>query len=271
MFKNKVFVIIAALVLLFTPFCAVAADKFVVPPQTIVAPDSPVAYGEIIALYPSEIVEKPEFFHSVSYSWKILEGGVPKHVERGEGDRVLFGSGIKPKRICALLSCSYLFIVKDKDNVIKEVAVRTQLLMTIIKVGDKEPDPEPGPGPKPPDPDPTFTNPLSKQIYVWYKDQVKLTGADKVKGAQALSESFSSVASQIAAGAIKTLNEGLTKSKESNHSRLQAVQLDPTAFATFSTSMKDYLLKEYNEKKLVTAADLAIRLNQISEGLSKIR
>ncbi len=255
---------------------------FIVPEQTIKAPKE-IEVGKLINVKVSDFKE-PESFAGASYKWKVydLKTGVEEDpTVWPDGKSIFFATGnLKAKEKCktfvVLLSASYLYLVKEKD-VIKTVGQRSQLLMTQVKVISSDPIPEPDPTPIPPTPTPTPTPVFppgkygfSKQVYDMANLDV-LASANRLKGAQALANSFNGMASATKAGTIKSIKELLTATTASNQSALVTAQVPSTEWAKFSTDLQTMIFTQYDTDKLATLDDFVLAWQEIADGLSKVK
>lgn len=250
--------------------------KFVIPEQKIVGAENPIEKGEVVVLQPSKLVAT-QFLKSYSYSWKIFEvvkdkTGViqlrekPIAIEGPEG-KIVFGSGILDKKMLAILSCSYLFVDQETQE------IKNKLVFADVIIGSNpNPEPEPGPGPGPnPEPEPIFTTELAKLSYLWAKNKVQVPKADLLKGATALANSFKSVSSQIGAGAFQKVDEMLLSCNKANTSALNSVGINPTVWAEFSKALQEHLYEKYQQGKLKTVSDYKAEFESVHEGLSKLK
>lgn len=149
-----------ALLALAAPGRAAEPDKFPLPKVAVLGAADPVPLGELVALSLSPPEDAPPTLAATSVQWKVFDydpkGGVVEKRVRTDADGwVLFGAGVKDKKMLVVASVTHLYLVKDGDRVL-EAATRTQLLVAQLTIGVPPPVP---PGPTPPGPEPGPTPP----------------------------------------------------------------------------------------------------------------
>ncbi len=272
----KTRLLFASLLVLLTslPCVAAPADKFVVPEQKIEGADSPIPLGELVDLTISPIKTPPPNLASTSYVWRVYEDGVPKHVrEYQEG--IFFGAGIKPKKLLAECVVVYLYVVKDGDKV-TEIATRVNFLSADVVIGPPEPPPGPGPSPPPPAPGPGPVLPdgkfkLAATAYSLAMSRVNLAAPARQASANAMAISLKAIASMIGSGVLKSPEDILKQTKQSNNDAIKAVSVDVAAWDNFGSGLEDVLVDLYKQKKLVVAADYATAWLELAAGLEQVK
>lgn len=244
--------------------------------QKITGADVPVPLGELVDLSVTPLKDVPNLEKS-SYAWRVYDfdsqsGEWKIKRVRTSGDGVFFGAGIISKKLKVFCIATHLFIEREGDK-IKSASTKTVILETDIVVGDK-PEPNPGPGPKPPKPNPSPSFPegqfgLAKWAYE-NSSLVKDDGA-RLSGALALSKSFGSIASAIAANAIKTPEDALKKAVASNDAALDKDGIKRAAWGDFGKALQEKLYGLYKDKKLNTVKDYQTAFTEIKEGLEAVK
>jgi hypothetical protein len=130
----------------------------------------------------------------------------------------------------------------------------------ILTVGE---GPEPGPDPIPnPEPNPLVG--FAKQVYDW---KIELIPADKRGLCETLAKSHEAIASQIAAGALKTPEEILQATADSNRDAAGVANRD--AFLPFFMKMSSYLNAEQARGGMVDLEKIRIMWLAIAQGLRR--
>lgn len=251
-----------------------ADDKFTVPDQKINGGGT-VSAGDVVVLSVSPIDndKKPENLQNVVYNWKILEDGKikTKGVQEWPGnDRVVFGAGIKKgKKFTGILSITYLYVVKDKDGKITEVATRSKLLMDEVVVEGDVPGPDPGPGPGPnPNPNPpapVLPDGKYKLAKFSYDNSLQKVDASIRKAdSLALATSFNGIASKIASGSFTSLEDILKETQTSNRTALKD---NTNKWENFFIELQKNLYTLYKGKQMATMEDFATAWKEIATGL----
>jgi hypothetical protein len=238
------------------------ATDFVVPQQKIVGAESPVPLGELVDLTVSPIKDPPKHFVSCSIAWKVFDGDKEKRVREYQ-DGIFFGAGVVPKRMTALVAITYLYVVKEGDKT-SEIVTKTVIISSPVIIGE-----DPGPDPEPSAPEPTFPEArynLQKKAYSLAIN--KVPAAIRKGSATAVAKSFESMASAVAAGAIKEVDELLKKTAESNRA---AVGANKTAWEPFFKEMQETLYSLYESKQMVTATDFAEAWREVAAGLKSVK
>lgn len=240
---------------------SLAAD-FVVPQQKIVGAELPVPLGELVDLTVSPIKDPPKHFVSCSIAWKVFDGDKEKRVREYQ-DGIFFGAGVVPKRMTALAAITYLYVVKEGDKT-TEITTKTVIISSPVIIGE---DLDPAPDPAAPEPSfPEARYNLHKKSY--YLAMGKVPAAIRKGSAAAVAKSFESMASAVAAGAIKEVDDLLKKTAESNRA---AVGANKAAWEPFFKEMQDTLYSLYEDKQMVTATDFAEAWREVAAGLKSVK
>ena len=254
--------------ILFSVFAAVLisssslATDFVVPQQKIVGAEAPVPLGELVDLTVSPIKDPPKHFVSCSIAWKVFDGDKEKRVREYQ-DGIFFGAGVVPKRMTALVAITYLYVVKEGDKT-TEITTKTVILSSPVIIGEG-PDPSPDPAaPEPSFPEARYN--LHKKAYSLAMS--KVPAATRKGAATAVAKSFESMASAVAAGTIKEVDDLLKKTAESNRA---AVGANKAAWEPFFKEMQDTLYSLYEGKQMVTASDFAEAWREVAVGLKSVK
>ncbi len=238
------------------------ATDFVVPQQKIVGAELPVPLGELVDLTVSPIKDPPKHFVSCSIAWKVFDGDKEKRVRESQ-DGIFFGAGVVPKRMTALVAITYLYVVKDGDKT-SEIATKTVIISSPVIIGeDLGPDPEPS-APEPSFPEARYN--LQKKAYSLATS--KVPAAIRKGSAAAVAKSFESMASAVAAGAVKEVDDLLKKTAESNRA---AVGANKAAWEPFFKEMQDTLYSLYESKQMLTATDFAEAWREVAAGLKSVK
>ena len=235
---------------------------FVVPQQKIVGAESPVPLGELVDLTVSPIKDPPKHFVSCSIAWKVFDGDKEKRVREYQ-DGIFFGAGVVPKRMTALAAITYLYVVKEGDKTI-EITTKTVIISSLVTIGE---DLDPAPDPAAPEPSfPEARYNLHKKAYSLAMS--KVPAATRKGSAVAVAKSFESMASAVAAGAIKEVDDLLKKTAESNRA---AVGANKVSWEPFFKEMQDTLYSLYEDKQMVTATDFAEAWREVASGLKSVK
>ena len=238
------------------------ATDFVVPQQKIVGAEAPVPLGELVDLTVSPIKDPPKHFVSCSIAWKVFDGDKEKRVREYQ-DGIFFGAGVVPKRMTALVAITYLYVVKEGDKT-AEIATKTVIISSPVIIGeDLGPDPEPS-APEPSFPEARYN--LQKKAYSLATS--KVPAAIRKGSAAAVAKSFESMASAVAAGAVKEVDDLLKKTAESNRA---AVGANKAAWEPFFKEMQDTLYSLYESKQMLTATDFAEAWREVAAGLKSVK
>jgi len=238
------------------------ATDFVVPQQKIVGAEAPVPLGELVDLTVSSIKDPPKHFVSCSIAWKVFDGDKEKRVREYQ-DGIFFGAGVVPKRMTALAAITYLYVVKEGDKT-SEIVTKTVIISSPVIIGeDLDPNPEPL-APEPTFPEARYN--LQKKAYSLAIN--KVPAAIRKGSATAVAKSFESMASAVAAGAIKEVDELLKKTAESNRA---AVGANKAAWEPFFKEMQEALYSLYESKQMLTATDFAEAWREVAAGLKSVK
>jgi hypothetical protein len=269
---------VAALSVLLVLGLAVRADdRFPLPAQHIVGADEPIGQGEVAALTPSPIKDPPRTLVSSSYSWKLLEGTKERPFFEYK-DGILFGAGVKARRLTAICAVTHLYMVRERPDDpasrVVEVATRTNLLIAEVVIGEPPtppPGPEPPPGPAPPTPEPSLPDGQFALAKFAFQEAGKVAAADRAKGAAALADSLAGVASAIAAGTLNDPQEILTKTREANDAALSRAGVTAGSWSAFGAALQAELVRLYKDGKLKTKDHYRAAWLELATGLRAIK
>jgi hypothetical protein len=271
-------ILLSSILFLFYSISALATD-FVVPTQKIIGADTTYEAGEMIVLRISPIDPKPEYLVDIKYQWLVLnpDGSVKNNILIYPDNTTIFFSPGVPRqtiKLTALLTATYLYVVKDSNEVVKEIAVRSSPIIfgriTVNGLNPSPPGPDPGPNPQP---DPIFPPgkyELARHSYNFSKS-VLLPPAERSKSANALAGSYSSIAAAIAAGTVRDLKEALEKVTQSNRAALTNVGVSAAAWEPFFISLQNFTYELHVKGQLATVQDAAIAFQEIAEGLRQVK
>ncbi len=258
----------AALLLL----CGLAgATDFVAPKQTIVGAEEPVALGELVTLSLSA-ADKTASLSQVAVAWKVFDGEQEKRFAVDAEGKVFFGAGIRARKLLAVASVTYLFVVKDGDK-ITEVGTRTVILTARVVIGEPDAPPPDVKPPAPPAPKPDSGGEELKdgkfKLSKFARDGAagKVAAAGRADGARALAASFRKVAKTIAAGELTDVADILKETKKSNDA---ALGQSSAAWAGFAEALQEKLLALFEAGTLQTTADFATGWEELALGLDKV-
>jgi hypothetical protein len=238
------------------------ATDFVVPSQKIVGAETAVPLGELVDLTISPIKDPPKHFVSCSIAWKVFDGDKEKRVREYQ-DGIFFGAGVVPKRMTALAAITYLYVVKEGDKT-TEITTKTVIISSLVIIGE-----DPGPSPDPATPEPSFPEArynLQKKSYSLAMN--KVPASIRKGSAAAVAKSFESMASAVAAGAVKEVDDLLKKTAESNRA---AVGANKAEWEPFFKEMQDTLYSLYESKQMLTATDFAEAWREVAAGLKSVK
>lgn len=247
----------------------------------------PVQTGEIIEFVIPNIKEtdKPKDLVNVNYNWKLYEVKYDKEGKEYRvfrksyrplsdnplGNSVLFSTGNRATKFFVEVSASYVFAVLKDDKKL-DVTVVSKNIENYIKVISDTPTP-PEPGPDPPNPDnPVFPDGKYKLSKLVYDSVMKSVPAEKRQiGADASSKAYKSVSAAIAAGTIKTIQDGLKEAKKANDSNLSTAGIPVGTWNAFGLVLQNYIYDLYDKNQLLTVSDLRDAFLEISVGLDKVK
>lgn len=252
--------------------------NFVAPEQVIIGAEKNIPLGKLVRLRVSPLVKSPEYLSSSAYQWKVFEyddktGDLMELDDVVEMNGcVVFGAGIVAKKLKAMCICTYLFMVKDDKQQVREVATRTVVLTATITIGNPIPPPGPGPGPTPVPP-PDLPDGQFKLARAAYQSATKavVNPASRTKGAVALAKSYRGIASAISAGTIMDIKTALTKTKSANNQALSDAGIPLSEWNDFGTAMQDAVYLLYDANQIRNAADLAVAWLEVANGLERVR
>lgn len=252
-------------------FVGCGGDKVdnVVPPVTISGADSVIPNnGDMVVLRVVKPEKTPDGLHSVKYDWKVFD---QNHKEKTNvfteenGECIYFGSGISPTKYLVVLDVVYEFwnhgkIVKTSGIVSREVIIG----------GGPGPNPSPSPTPTPvPTPSvPDGKYGLTKLSYQTAMAKVK---GDKAKSAKALSDNYASVATRLAAGAIKTLDDAFEEIRKGNLAALEKSGASKSDWEGWDEVLRKSIYKLYSDDKLKVLSDYPDVFKAISDGLAFVK
>jgi hypothetical protein len=271
---------------LLIPGLAFAADPptFVVPEQKIVGVDKPIPLGELVDISVSPIKDKPDNLKVTSIDWKVLEvdasNGLVEKKVRITNDTIMFGAGIKPKKLVIIVAITHLYINAEKVTdektgftytKVTNTGTRTALHRADVIIGNGEvPKPDPSPGPTP---QPNVVLPQGKYglAQLVYGLAMAVPEESRVNGAAALSSSFTGIAAAINANTIQVDKDILAKTKQANNEALKQAGVSETQWTPFFTTLMNKVFVLYQEKKIVTKDDYAVAWKEIVVGLQAIK
>jgi hypothetical protein len=244
----------------------VKVENVVEPKIKITSPTGPIDLGEIVILQAEISGDVPTFVKSRTYKWNVTEKGYVKQFWI-DGQKVVFGSGIKPTTIKVSLQVQLTYEV-GKEEVIKTIEQTVE-----VNVGGVPPDPGPGPGPNPnPNPSPDVTG-FAKDVRDMM--QSSLPGVDHdtiVKAAKVLSGTYGETAPQITHNTeLQNPRSILTYIHKLNNQKLTEAGIDPTKIDPFFTKLQEVTYKMYQDKTLTKTEDYAPLFKQISDGLAAVK
>jgi hypothetical protein len=251
-----------------------AGPAYVVPAQHIVGAENPIPLGELVDLTVSPVEKSPQYLQSTSYVWKVFEHGKEKRAREYDGG-IFFGAGIKARKLLVECAVTYLYLVKDGDGKVTDVATRTVILSTVVQIGEPGPTP-PEPGPNPPAP-PLPPTPLPDGQFKLAQTAFDLANqkitdpAVRPKAAKVVAQAMRGIASAVAAGTITTPEDVLKQTKQTQQSQLKQAGVDLNAVDAFGAALQDAVYGLYQQKKLNTAADFGAAWNEIATGLEKVQ
>lgn len=259
------------------------AQDFTIPKQTITGAETPIPLGELVILKPSSFEKTPNL-EKVTYTWLVFEidkkGQIVEksRVDQDDKGKLSFGAGIKNKKLKVYLIPTYHFVVKEKDVITKTDSITSKLVVD-VQLGEDAPNPNPEPEPDPDVPTPPKPNPpapdssekFSAALPVW-ENAMKITDKNnRIKGATVLSKSYNGVASQIAAGTLKTPEKILAELADSNRRMLDDEKVSRDAWDNWSKFASEFTFKLYEDNKLNSDSDYAQLFREISRGLSYVK
>lgn len=205
----------------------VADDKYPDLKIEISAPDGAVEFGELVDLQAKIPGEKPQNLYSINFNWTIIPPPT-NTVVWPDKSRVLFGTGVKSKKVTAILTASYVYVVKT-ENAITDVIQKQTTVMRTVDIGPPAPEPGPGPEPNPgpgpgPGPNPQPNGSGMADYVTGIKSLVQGDAALRTTTAKAIAQAYRANTAAIAAGAYKD-----NGSKEDRDAKMSQIVVDMRA------------------------------------------
>lgn len=277
MIFNKLKIIYFSLFfLLLTATTSQAGRQFDKPQLTIQGAEEPIPQGEIVILTVSPLGPKPDFLKTVQYDWRVIENGKLKQriIAWHDNTKLIFGASDPKSKIYVILNIAYYFEVMGENNKLLESALLLDTQFAEVKIKPWNPGPGPGPDPEPdpnpPEPGPYLPDELSKQIYSW-TSKITLGKELKVKACHAIAGNFESIASSIAAGAIRDLRTALAETKKANDNTLKQYGFSANSFDEFSKNLQQLLFDRYKAGSLNSPEQIKEAWNSIAIGLKGVK
>jgi tRNA A37 N6-isopentenylltransferase MiaA len=141
-----------------------------------------------------------------------------------------------------------------------------------VNIGSAKPEPViPVPNPVVPVVIPEGRFGLGQKVYVAVIQTVP-ANENRKAAAQELAKSYRGISSAIAAGTLSDPSDILTKTTESNRSKLETAKIDKAVWAAFFGRLQDEVYELYGDKaKLVNKTDFKDAWAEIAAGLEAIQ
>lgn len=234
-------------------------SKFQIPAIAIVGAERAIPVGEMVQLG-VKLDSKPKDLHSVSYTWTILPR--KPFIVWPDGTQIIFGTGTQSQNYTAILTASFVYVVKEGDKII-EVAQRSVTNTATVQIGGGSlPNPDPT---DPPDPDGDLLG-LSKQAFEWVALVSRTnayTEANVKADAKKLAASFTTVSTAIDAGTYADVAAIMKATKESNDQAFE----NRNEWLPWFSKMSIYLQQAYNSGAIRTPQQYAVAWRDIAKGL----
>jgi hypothetical protein len=189
-----------------------------------------------------------------------LADGDKTFLEVDNGRKVVFATGTAGRYTFVLVAANAQADGKPQVAVARHV----------LTVGDPQPNPIP-PNPNPPGPQPDPLPPGKYGLASFTRDAaagVPLSATERVRTAAALAGSFDSIASTIAAGAIKTQADAIAATQANNITALGSAR---EAWRPWAESLRVKLNALSESGQLATMDDYITAWREISTGLRAIK
>ncbi len=262
---------LSVLLLLNAPIWGV---EFIVPNQKIeVVGGEPIQIGDLVNLKLSPLGDKPKYLETVSYNWQIFEIENNSITEKDRAkikfvnDEVIFGTGIKTRKVFVQVAVTYTFVEKDKLSISK-IETKTILLNKLIQIGGEDIGTNTPVIPNPPPVKPSLESKFGLTKFV-YEETIQVDVAERINGAIALSQSFANLSKKITDKQLPTLQDILTTTTKQNKKSMEESGASIDAWQVWSINLQKRLILLHESKKLVSASDYAEAWLEISEGLSE--
>lgn len=253
----------------------VRATDFQAPQQKIEGADEPIPFGEVVILHPTPVAKPPQYLHTISYQWKVLVDGQEKKrgVKTFADGSIVFG-GTPDQKITAILTISYLYIVREgdkPDGAVKEVSQKqSDILVANVVIKSSTPTPPtptPGPNPQPTPPAPVNKFGLSDTVKGWLST-VGLSGQKKADTVSQMAQVFASLAADVTAGKINNQNDLVKQTQVKTAAVLKNGALQ-AAWETWATNLNTELSNLLKAGKISNIADWAQAYSEVAAGLTK--
>ncbi len=240
------------------PLLIALGSLLVTPPVAVIVGPDRGNPGDLIVL------DATQSRDAVGFAW-VLADGDKTFLEVDNGRKVVFATGTAGRYTFVLVAANAQADGKPLVAVARHV----------LTVGDPQPNPNPPgpnpPGPNPPGPQPEPLPPGKYGLAAFSRDAaagVQLAAAERVRTAAALAGSFDSIASTIAAGAIKTPADAIAATQANNITVLGSTR---DAWRPWAEALRVRLNSLSEAGQLTGMDDYITAWREISTGLRAVK
>jgi hypothetical protein len=277
---------------------SVPREDIALPAVDIVLPANPGRGRMVVASAKVDKSHLPANLIGVQYQWTLIVNGQPSQdfVPWPDGTKLIFVPGPDAENFTVVLDVDFTFgdavaakgaDGKDVTAYANVATLSPDLLVREVDLGTPTPPtppapPTPGPNPTPTPPSPVPPAPLPPGQYglaQFTRDTLAgdsaMTPADRTSLARALSASFSTVATNVAAIAgykDKGINGILADLKAGNEAAIRGSGVDYNKTVNFKKALGDRVYDLiFGHPVIKTPDDLATACREIGQGLDAVR
>jgi len=231
----------------------VLGSLLVTPPVAVIAGPERGNPGDLVVL------DATQSRDAVGFAW-VLADGDKTFLEVENGRKVVFATGTAGRY-------TFVLVVANAQADGKPQVVVARHVLTI---GDPQPNPNP-PNPNPPGPQPEPLPPGKYGLAGFTCDaaaNVPLSAAERMRTAAALAGSFDSIASTIAAGAIKTPADAIAATQANN---ITVLGNSRDAWRTWAEALRVKLNTLSESGQMTAMEDYITAWREISTGLRAVK
>jgi hypothetical protein len=235
------------------PLLIALGSLLVAPPVAVIVGPERGNPGDLIVL------DATQSRDAVGFAW-VLADGDKTFLEVDNGRKVVFATGTAGRYTFVLIAANAQADGKPQVAVARHV----------LTVGEPQPNPNP-PNPDPPGPQPNPLPPGKYGLASFARDAaagVQLVAAERARTAVALAGSFDSIASTIAAGAIKTPADAIGATQANNITALGSAR---DAWRPWAEALRVKLNTLSDSGQMSSMDDYIVAWREISTGLRAVK
>jgi hypothetical protein len=251
-----------------------SVTDIVFPNVTVSGNEQPIDASNGIAVLTAAIDAQsvPANLAKIKYKWVVMDNGVPRKdvIIWPDGTKVIIGAGTQPRIITVILYVGCLYGTKDGDVVNAADINFPDPIFVNVTVGVPPVIPPTPVNPNPPAPSalPDGKYKIAQTAYGLVLTDVPLAARS---ASPALSASFSSIATQVAAGTLTGSANILAALRSSNAAALVKTGVNAADWAQWNKLFGDAVYTFYSNKTLNTNDDWNNLLTETALGLSAVK